>query len=183
MKDEWDSQFSDTQNEAYKERIKKINFNCELILSLKKIFFSTGLNKYVEDELLHHLFTCSKCRKVYNSYAKEIGFKDWSLPKYAVNFVLKNKEIEDGKTKAFLEIKDKQRKDNILSKPWTFAATNFDINKLMGMRVFHDLCLEYDSPTGQDHTEFVKHIVLKNAKRIDYLEECLLKEEESKHEV
>ena len=97
--------------------------------------------------------------------------------------MLRHKDITDSKTRSYLELKDKQRKDIILSKPWTFAASNFDINKLMGMRVFHDLCLEYDSPTGQDHTEFVKHIVLKNAKRIYHLEECLLKEEESKHEV
>lgn len=182
MRDDWDDAFNIDSNEA-SEKLNNLNYNCDLVLSLKKIFFSTGINKYVEDNLLHHLFICPKCRKAYSAYAKEIGFKNWSLPKYAVNFVLRHKDIVDSKTKSYLELKDKQGKDVILTKPWTFAASNFDINKLMGMRVFHDLCLEYNSPTGQDHTEFVKHIVLKNAKRIDHLEECLLKEEESKHEV
>ena len=60
MRDEWDEAFNAGSNDI-SEKLNKINFNCDLILSLKKIFFSTGINKYVEDYLLLHLFICPKC--------------------------------------------------------------------------------------------------------------------------
>ena len=73
------------------------------------------------------------------------------------------------------EIKD-NKETRVLSKPWTRAANKFEVEKLMNMRAFRDLALEYNSPTGIDYSEFIKYMSLKYAKRIDHLEECLLKE-------
>lgn len=168
MRDSWDDQ--------YVEKVRSLNYNCDLVLSFKKLFFGTGVNKYVEDEILNHLCHCEKCRNEYTRYAKQVGYKKWSLAKYAVSFVQSNKDLKECKTRTFVEEMKSLKKVEILSKPWTRAANMFNLDKLMNMRVFYDLCREYKSPTKDDHSQFVKYIVLKNAKYIDHLEECLMKE-------
>lgn len=169
-------------NQEYYERIQKINFSCDMVLSLKKIFFGTGLNVFVEDEVLRHLLTCKKCRTAYTEYAKEVGYKKFNIINYSIQFVENNKDFKASKTREYLSEVKGNKKFRVLSRPWTRAANNFDIYKLMSLKAFRDLSLEYNSPTGMDYSDFVKYMSLKIAKRIDHLEECLIKTEELEKE-
>lgn len=169
MRDDWD--------DKYKEKIANLDFSCSMVLSMKKIFFGTGLNMWVEDNVLRHLLTCKKCREIYNQYAKEVGYKNFNLIKYCIKFSEQHKGYQLKTTEYLSETKD-NKVYRIHSHLWTRAASNFDIDKLMNMRAFRDLAMEYNSPTGMDYSDFMKYIALKIAKRIDHLEECLLKTEE-----
>lgn len=170
MRDEYDDKYS--------EAMHKIDFSCSMVLSLKKQFFGTGLNKYIEDNVIRHLLTCKECRRIYSDYAKEVGYKKFNLITYAIKFCEHNKDFSSSKTREYLSEVQDNKTVRIHSRLWTRAAVNFDIEKLMNMRAFRDLSREYNSPTGLDYSEFIKHVTLKIAKRIDHLEECLLKSEE-----
>ena len=162
-------------DDQYIEKIKALNFSCNMVLSMKKIFFGTGLNVYVEDSVIAHLLQCRKCREIYTAYAKEIGYTKFNIIKYAIQFVEHNKNIKESKTRDFLSEAQDNKKTRILSRPWTRAANNFDISRLMNIKAFRDLSEEYNSPTGMDYSDFMKYVILKIAKQIDHLEECLLK--------
>jgi hypothetical protein len=164
MRDDWD--------DAYIQKVKSIDFSCNMVLSMKKIFFGTGLNVYVEDRIIRHLLTCAKCRELYKAYAKEVGFNNFHLITYAINFCERNKSLNLETSDYLTEVKN-NKVTRILSRQWTRAASNFDINKLMNMKAFRDLSSEYNSPTGLDYTDFMKFVAIKIAKKIDHLEECL----------
>lgn len=166
---EWD--------ERYIEKITSLDLSCSMVLSMKKIFFGTGVNMWMEDNIIRHLLTCQKCRDIYTQYAKEVGYKNFNLIKYAIKFANQNKQYQLKTTEYLNEVKD-NKAFRIRSRLWTRAANDFNINKLMNMKAFRDLCIEYDSPTGMDYSDFMKYISIKIAKRIDHLEECLLKTEE-----
>ena len=169
----------DDYDKLMQESVKGLSLSCSLTLSFKKIFFGTGVNKYVEDKILAHLFTCQKCREAYIKYAKEIGYKNFNLIKYAMSFIESNPEFVESETREFINQTRGEKVIRILSKPWTRAANNFNITKLMNMKAFRDLANEYDSPTGLDYSQFMKYVILRIAKHVDHLEECLLKEIET----
>lgn len=169
MKDEWDEQ--------YVQRMTAIDFSCSMVLSMKKIFFGTGVNVWVEDNIIRHLLTCKSCRDIYTQYAKEVGYKNFNLIKYAIRFAQQNKDL-NLKTMEYLQETKDGKKGRVLSRMWTRAANDYDIDRLMNLKAFRDLCFEYNSPTGMDYSDFMKYVVLKIAKRVDHLEECLLKSDE-----
>lgn len=167
-------------DDYYSDRIACINFSCDMVLSMKKLFFGTGVNMYVEDAIIRHLLTCSKCREIYTKYAKEVGYSKFDVIKYAIQFVNRNKELKNSQTMEYLSETMDNKKFRVLSSQWTRAANTFDIDKLMNLKAFRDLCFEYNSNTGMDYSDFMKYVILKLAKRIDHLECCLLKTEENK---
>lgn len=166
----------DDYDDKYSEVLHNLDFSCSMVLSMKKMFFGTGVNKYVEDNIIRHLLTCKECRKAYSEYAKEVGYDKFNLITYAIHFCEGNTDMLDSKTREYLsEVKD-NKVTRIRSQQWTRAANDFDIHRLMNMKAFRDLSIEYNSPTGMDYSEFMKFMALKYGKRIDHLEECLLKE-------
>lgn len=171
MRDEYD--------DKYEENLHKLELSCSTVLSMKKIFFGIGVNKYIEDNILRHLLTCEKCRKAYSSYAREVGYTKFNLITYAIRFCENNKDMSNSKTKEYLSEVQEGKEARILSKHWTRAAKDFDIDKLMNMKAFRDLSIELDSKGCQDldYSDFVKFMATKYAKHIDHLEECLLKTE------
>lgn len=170
MKDGWDEQ--------YIEKITALDFSCSMVLSMKKVFFGTGVNMWVEDGIIRHLLTCQKCRDIYTQYAKEVGYKNFNLIKYAIKFAEQNKQY-NLKTIEYLNETKENKKFRVHSRLWTRAASDFNLNKLMNMKAFRDLSMEYNSPTGLDYSDFMKYVIFKIAKRVDHLEECLLKTEEN----
>lgn len=166
----------DDYDDAYTKKITAIDFSCSMVLSMKKTFFGTGVNACIEDKILRHLFTCAKCRRIYENYAREIGYKKFNLVKYAIRFAESHKELKSSETRDYLGEVIGNKKLRVLSRPWTTAVNTFDIDKLMNMKAFRDLCKEYDSPEGVDYSDFIRYITLRFAKHIDHLEECLIKE-------
>lgn len=175
-----DSSFKNASSwdDTYSKKISQIDFSCSMVLSLKKLFFGTGLNMYVEDAVIRHILTCKKCRETFLFYAKEVGYKKFDVIKYAIRFVEDHKSFTNSKTKEYLEEVHENKALRVLSQPWTTAANRFDIYKLMNMKAFRDLSNEYNSPTGMDYSDFMKYIALKFAQKIDHLELCLLKTEQ-----
>lgn len=167
MRDNWDDKFS--------EASRRINWSCDMVLSYRKQFFSIGLNKNIEDKIVAHCLSCPKCRKEYEKYAKDLGFKNFNVMKYAISFMNRNKGMEDSETILFLKQTQDETDLRVLNNQWTEAAKDFNIEYLMNLKMFRDLILEYQSPTQEDYSEFFKYITLKNAKYIDHLEQCLLK--------
>lgn len=173
MRDNYDDKFKDASH---------TEFTCAQVMSFKRVFFGTGVNANIEDKILKHLLTCKKCRLEFNAYAREVGYKKFDLIKYSISFVEDNKWMADSQTREYLSEVHENKEMRVLSKPWTRAANQFDISKLMNLKVFRDLSMEYNSPTGMDYSDFIKYLSLKLAKKIDHLEECLLKEVPLKEE-
>jgi len=171
MRDEYD--------DKYAENLHKLDFSCPMVLSMIKVFFGTGVNVYVEDNIIRHLLTCKKCREIYSQYAKEVGYTKFNLITYAIKFADQNKWMHNMKTREYLEEVQENKESRVLSRVWTRAANDFDINKLMNMKAFRDLSLELNDKglQGTDYSDFVKYMATKYAKHIDHLEECLLKTE------
>ena len=119
----------DSYDDEYVEKMKRLDFSCSMVLSMKKIFFGTGVNVYVEDNILRHLLTCETCRRAYTLYAKEVGYKKFNLIRYAIQFAENNKVLKDCKVREYLnEVRD-NTKVIALSKPWTNAANRFEIDE------------------------------------------------------
>ena len=166
----------------YDDKFKQLDFSCSMVLSMKKIFFGTGVNKIVEDKIIRHLLTCKECRRIYTEYAREIGYKKFNLITYAIQFCEGNKDYLDSETRRYLEEVRDNKPLRVLARPYTHAVEVFDINKLMQLKFFRDLCNEYNSPGQLDYSGFMKYIAKKWAKYVDHLEECLLKEAYEKPE-
>lgn len=173
MRDNWDDKFNDAS--------RKINWSCDMVLSHRKQFFSIGLNRNVEDKIIAHCLTCPKCKKEYEKYAKDLGYKNFNVTRYALSFATRNKDMEDSETIIFLNQLNDETDLRVLNNQWTEAAKDFNIEYLMNLKMFRDLMLEYKSPTKEDYSEFFKYITLKNAKYIDHLEQCLLKSNDKKN--
>lgn len=156
------------------EDVSKV-FDCSLIQSFKKKFFSEKLPTRTEDKIVSHLLKCKACSKFYISYAKDIGIKNFNIPRYALKLYKGDPTNCPGVYKCLMDLK-RGKLQEVLSEKWTRAAKDFDISELMNMKAFRDLSIEYNSPTHMDYSDFYQYMALKYAKRIDFLELCLFKE-------
>ena len=159
-----------------RNNIVNMCFDCSLVMSFKKKFFTGSIPPGIEDKLIQHLLNCKECNAAYIDYAKSIGIKNFRVDRYALKFYKSHSPEECPCVyKELMKIKD-EKVAEALSQKWTRAAIDFNITQLMQMKAFRDLSMEYDSPTLMDYSDFYKFIAKKIAQKIDHLEVCLFKE-------
>lgn len=141
----------------YDDKFKDIDFNCSLVSSLKWAFFNTGINKPAERKILHHLLQCPECRKVYERYAKEIGWGTFDAIEYAMKFLK-----DDDKTIKLTEPKPDTIVDDVL---------NDKVIKVARYKCMREILL------SKENEAFQKYLMIELAKDIELLTKCYNLEE------
>ena len=144
----------------YDDKFKGMEFSCDLVMSLRWAFFSTGVNKPAEKKIIKHLLECPKCRRKYEKYAEEIGYGKFDAIQYAMKF-----------------LKDEPKNIVLLEKPvhevdWKTKVSNNEILKCAKSKAMREIIIEI---TDEKFRDF---LMLKIAKYLDHLEECYEKEYE-----
>ncbi len=164
---------------------KSHRINCNTCRALVSLFFSSGMTNTVRQAIISHLTKCNNCLDRYDTYEK--AHKD-TLPNIKVKELIlelrSNLDDVDNSLSA-LEIISSSTFDSNTDKShfnptkWYDAASNYDIEMLMNLKVFRDLIGSYElgvQDKDLDYSEFYKYITQKMAKRIDMLEASYLKE-------
>lgn len=172
-----------------KDDNKVSGINCGMCMVFVERFFTNGVTPTVKDYVLAHLLTCPECAKAYEEYAEKIGLHNFKLVDFSIEFVKdRDKYANQKNIKKTSEVLNKMGYDikmEIRSHKWTDAASKMDIEKLMQLKFFRDLSQEeitYNEKDINEYYKYGKHLTLKLAKRVDHLEECLLKEYKGEHE-
>lgn len=146
----------------YDDKFKDIDFNCSLVSSLKWAFFNTGVNKPAERKILHHLLQCPSCRKVYEQYAREIGWGTFNAIEYAMKFLKDN-----DKTITLSEPKPDTIVDDVL---------NEKIIKVSRYKCMREILL------SNEDEAFQKYLMVNLAKNLEFLNKCYNLEEANQNE-
>ena len=141
----------------YEDKFKDIDFNCALVSSLKWAFFNTGVNKPAEKKILHHLLHCPSCRKIYERYAKEIGWGTFDAIEYAMKFLK-----DEDKTVTLSEPKPDTIVDDVL---------NDKVIKVARYKCMREILL------SKENEAFQKYLMIELAKDIELLTKCYNLEE------
>lgn len=146
----------------YDDRFKDLEFNCSLVSSLKWAFFNTGVNKPAEKKILHHLLQCTKCRKEYERYAKEIGWGEFNAINYALKFLKDDKKV--------INLADVQP-DTIVD-----DVLNEKIIKVSRYKCMREILL------SNEDEAFQKYLMVNLAKNLELLNKCYNLEEANQNE-
>lgn len=137
-------------SDDFESRYGDLDFSCELVQSFRWAFFSTGMNKFAEKKIIKHLLGCPKCREKYEQYADKIGWGKFEVLEYSIKYL----------------------KDDVQPKhdSWVLKVTNNEIIKLARSKAMREILLDVKDEKFRDF------LMLKIAKRLDFLDECYKKE-------
>lgn len=166
---------------------------CSYAKALKRKFIKGQLKDRLElrEDILRHLCKCKECRLEYIQENSNINGTTFNLYKEIKELVAAYKEVNKDEDVA-IELKLVRSETGncidfhiIFTKKPTYywkAATTFNVDKLMKLQVFRDLCVEFednvDKEDGDEIADFVHFLICKFARDIDYLEDCYNKETE-----
>lgn len=176
---------NEDNNREYKKKKNKCHIhkiNCNTCAALVSLFYSSSMSATVREAIICHLVRCNKCLEKYANY--ENNHKEFQKIKIkeAIQDIRDNDpDIDIDNIKIIATSNFDSDTDGTSFNPtrWSDAASRYDIEMLMNLKVFRDLINSYGNDTidkNLDFSEFYKYITNKYAKRIDLLELCLRKE-------
>lgn len=136
----------------YDRRYESVNFNCNLVRSLKWSYFGVGVNDFAEKAIIEHLLSCPKCRKEYEEYAKKVGWGKFDIEDIANKY--KNKITELGKPK----------------EAWITKYNNKEVIRLAASKAVREVMMSVKD------RKFGEFLIKKICQRLDHLELCYSKE-------
>lgn len=160
--------------------------NCPMCKSFVKEFFTHAISLTVRDLVIAHLLLCKECLDEYTMYAVNIGLHHWDIKKEAKKLIMSCGEHPEKciHTKDAWEKIENIQVTELQHNKYTRATLNWDIATLKELQAFSDMICFTSLPKGLEPTDenyiaFWKHEILKVAKHIDHLEECLAKSKET----
>lgn len=168
--------------------MSKSNFkiNCPMCRSFVKEFFTHSISLTVRDLIIAHLLLCKECLEDYTMYAVNIGLHHWDVKKEARKLIMSCGEHPEKcihTEEAYKKVSETVTEE-LKHNKYTRAVLNWDIATIKELQAFSDIiCFtslpRNQEPTDENYIAFWKHEILKVAKHIDHLEECLAKSKET----
>ena len=167
----------------------RFKINCPMCNSFVKEFFTHSISLTVRDLVIAHLLQCKECENNYALYALNIGLDKWDIKKEAKKLIMSCGEHPEKctHTREAYELLENIKVSELQRGRYTRAVTNWNVSVLKDLQSFDDVLTAVtktasETPMDDNHVAFMKYEILKIAKRIDHLEECLAKSKEQANE-